>query len=346
MSINQLQDDGAVIGYKPTLKYVKPRKLNTATAGSQQSSVADNLNTNYTNAVNSLANNLPNSALNNIDYVIQNMKLLIDKLAASFKNGNWNQYGEISSLLSAIESNNEDYIDKFISYHKNNITGSIIPELIGEIYNTEQRLEILSNMLKELYYGDSNLTTEETKEIDNAYLKKIKAYESNNEAEKINYLAISYDSMLNRSANMYAFSANEQAIDLADVIISSDNSSTDSSKASLIQKLYDEANDEINSRKESYNNQQSLEIMQKTIYNYYSKRKEILDLYDLFNENQESIFIGKRIQNYKQQVDNAITNINRTFAGNQYYLSEIVRLEREKHILMNIYANFNYNSEI
>ena len=347
MSINQLIDDGSVIGYKPTLQYKKENNLNTNAEDNQLSSATNySGKTEYSNTLNNFANNTPSIALNNIDYATNNMKLLIDKLTASFKDGNWNQYGEISSLISAIQSNNEEYISNFINYHKNSITGSIVPELIGTIYNTQQRLETLSNLLKELYYGNSKITTEESKEIDKSYLQKIQSHEINKDIAKINYLALSYDSVLNRSVNMYAFSANEQAINIADVVITSDDSSTDSSKSSFITKLFNEINEEINYREKSYIEQQSVEIMQKTLYNYYNKRQEIINLYDLFNENKNSIFIGNRAQTYKKQVDDAITNINKMFAGNQCHMSEIAKLEREKHFLMNIYANFNYNSEI
>lgn len=346
MSINQLNDDGAVIGYKPTLQYNKD-KVSTNAEDKEKSSATNYSGTvNYTDTINSFSNNLPSNTLNNIDYAIQNIKTLIDKLALSFKNGNWNQYGEISSLLSAIESNNEDYITNFIEYHKDNITGSVIPELIGAMYNTEQRLQILSDTLKELYYGQCTLTTEETKEIDKAYLEKLKSYEVSSDKAKINYLALSYDSILNRSVNMYTFSVNEQIIDIADIITISDDSSANSSKASLIQKMFKETNKEIDYRKDSYNEQQNVEIMQKTLYNYYEKRQELINIYDLFNTNKDSIFIGNKIQTYKKMIDDAVTNINKVFAGNQYFLSEMVKLEREKYFLMNIYASFNYNSEI
>ena len=345
MSVNQLVDDGAVIGYRPTLQYSKDKKAN---AEDSKSSSATNYSgkVTYSEAINSFSNNLPSDTLDNIDYVMQNMRLLIDKLASSFQNGDWSQYGDISSLLSAVESNNEEYINNFIAYHKDKITGSIIPELIGLVHDTEQRLQVLSDILKELYYGQSTLTTEETKEIDKAYLEKIKSYEANGQQEKINYLALSYDSILSRSAKMYAFSANEQVIDVADVLTVSDNSSTDSSKSSLVQKLFGEVNQDLEYRKSSYDEQQSVEIMQKTLYNYYSKRQELIDIYDMFSQNSDSIFIGQRIQTYQSQIDDAVANINRSFVGNQYFLSEMVKMEREKYFLKNIYATFNYNSAI
>ena len=47
---------------------------------------------------------------------------------------------------------NKEYIDAFINAHKYNIGGSIIPELIGNIYDSKERLEALQAILKELYY--------------------------------------------------------------------------------------------------------------------------------------------------------------------------------------------------
>lgn len=348
MSINQLVDEGAVIGYKPTLEYVKKGKsdVNAKDATGSPSTTDSSNKIKYSETLENFSNNLPSTALKNIDFATNNMKMLIDKLASSFKNGNWNQYGEISSLLGAVESNNEKYIDKFIEYHQNKITGSIAPELIGLIHGIKYKLQVLSDILKELYYGQSSLTTEEAREIDNAYLKKLQSYELSNDKAKINYLALSNDAMLNRSVNIHAFSANRQVIDIANVITSSDESSTDSSKASFIQKMFNEINDELKYRKNSNNEQQNVEVMKKTLYNYYNRRQEIIDLYDLFNENKESIFIGSKIQSFSKQVEDAISNINRVFVGNQHFLSEMAKLEREKHLLMNIYATFNYNSEI
>lgn len=346
MSINQLNDEGAVIGYKPTLEYVKKGKsdVNAQDASNDSLSVSND-EIEYSKTLEGFSSNLPSSTLKNIDFAINNMKKLVDKLTLSFKSGNWGKYGEISSLLSAIENNDEEYIDDFINYHKDNIKGNIAPELIGIIYDAEQRMQILGETLKELYYGSSLLTTEEIEEIDKAYLKKIQSYEQGNDKAKINYLAISNDSILNKSVSMYAFSVNRQAIDIADVMSVSDKSSTDSSKSELIKKIFDETNEEIDFKKDSYNEQQNIEIMKNTLYNYYNKRQELIDMCELFNDNKESVLLGKKLDYYTEQINDAITNVNRTFAGNQHFLSEMVKLEREKHLLMNIYATVNYNSE-
>jgi len=346
MSINQLHDDGAVIGYQPTLQYTKERINNGDESAKQSLETNHSGKITYSNTIIGLKNNLPSTSLKNIDFVLKNMKLLIDKLAATFQNGNWNQYGEISSLLSAIESNNTEYIDSFIAYHQQSITGSLVPELIGTIYDTEKRLRVLSTVIKELYYGTASISTEDAKQKDEDYLKKIQAFEADGNMAQIGYLAISSDISVNRSVNMYAFQANEQVIGLANVVNKTDDTTTDESKASLLVQYFEDANNEIKYRKDAYDTQQSIEIMQKTLYNYYNKRKEMLALYDIFGANSNSVFIGNRIQACRKQLDEALENINRSFVGNQYFLSEMAKLESEKYFLKNLYASFSYKSDV
>lgn len=344
MSINQLNDDGAVIGYKPNLQYIKKNNIESVTE--EENLATDSSDEiDFTNTVSSFSNNLPNTSLSTIEFVQDNLKSLIDKLSNYFDKGDWNKYNEISSLLSAIDNKNNEYINNFVDYHEDKINGSSIPELIKIIYDANERLETLSNTLKYLYYGDSNLSLEEIKEIDEAYLNKIEAYETNKEYEKINYFTLANDSMLSRSVNLYAFSVNEQAIDIADIIISNDNIITETSKIYLIEKMFNDINQDYKNRNNTYEQQQNIEIMQKTLYNYYNKRQEIIDLYEMFDGNEESYFIGNKIVSYTNELNNAITEINKSFVGNQYYLSELVKIEQEKYYLRNIYSNFNYKSE-
>ena len=69
------------------------------------------------------------------------------------------------------------------------------------------------------------------------------------------------------------------------------------------------------------------------------------EIYDLLVDNENLAFLGEKAKEYSEQLSEAIINVNKAFAGNQYFLSEIIKLEREKYLLKNIYATFNYNSE-
>ena len=345
MAMKQLNDGGAVIGYQPKLYYDKDRdsSKNVETQSELSSSPESNVIENHTRCFSGFVNNMPGKVLNNIDFVTNNMKTLINKLAKSFQNGKWNQYGEISSLLSAIENDDTNFIKEFVDFHRDNIKGDIVPELIETIYFTQKRLETIKITLKELYYGNANLTDDECREVDDSYLQKIRQYENAGEFQKINYAVLSYDSTLNRSVSTYAFSANKQCILLSDVVAKTDSTVTNESMVSTVEKLFDEVSYDIKSRNNTYELQQNVEIVQKTLYNYYNKRQELVNLYDLLGDSG-SIYLSRKISDYQSVVDEAIINVTRTFVGNQLHLTELEKMESEKHFLLNIYAELNNKS--
>ena len=341
MPINQINDDGAVIGYKPDLQYKKDRTTTSEVSNTTGTNYSGSIT--YTDTLLGFESNSPSKSLSDIEFVNSNLKKLVTKLSKAFNNGNWNQYNDISTLLSAVESNNEKYIQDFVDYHYGNINGSIIPELIQDIHDVQTRLDILDKIIKELYYGDENLTLEEIEEIDNTYISKLKSFEASDEKDKINYMAISYDSILCRSISMYAFNINKKAIDISNIIDKQDDVNVNPTKSSLVLKLFDDINEEINYRRSNYNPEQSVEIMQKTLYNYYEKRKNLIDLYDLI-DSSDSMYLKRKVTDYQKQVNDSIKEINKSFIGNQIYLQEKEKLEQEKHYLLNIYAQLNYNS--
>jgi hypothetical protein len=341
--MSQLDDNGAVIGYKPKLEYKKEKNQTSEVGTGNNASTDHSGSVTYSDTLSGFENNLPSTSIKDIDYVIQNIRLLIDKLSKDFHDGEWNEYNDISSLLSAVESDDVDYIKKFIDYHKDSINGSIVPELIGRMYDTQTRLKALYETLKELYYGDPNISLEETQEIDAGYIEQLKKYEQSGETGKINYIALSYDSILNRSVTMYAYNINRKCIGLSKVTQSETDISTDSSKVPLIERLFTEVNDDLNYRSNSYEVQQSIEIMKKTLYNYYDKRLNLLEMYDMFGGG-ESFPLMNRVYEYQAKADKAIENVARTFVANQYHIAEITGLEQEKYDLMQNYSKLNYNS--
>lgn len=341
MPINQIDDDGAVIGYKPELQYKKDRTISSEISDTVRTYYSGSIT--YTDTLTGFKENCPSQALSDIEFVTQNLKKLVDKLAKAFNKGNWNKYNDISTLLSAVENNSNEYIQDFVDYHFGNISGSIVPELIQDIHDTQTRMEILDRIIKELYYGDENISLEDAKAIDESYISKMESYEASNEQYKINYMALSYDSILSRSVSVYSFNANKKVINVADIVTKQDDTAVNPSKLSLVQKLFDDINEEISYRRSGYNPEQSVEIMQKTLYNYYDKRKNLIDLYDLI-DSSDSTYLKRKVSEYQNEVDESIKDINRSFVGNQIYLEEKTKLEQEKHYLLNIYAQLNYNS--
>lgn len=340
-----LMDDGAVIGYKPKLEYKK--EMNTDAELNSSASVSTNFSGNiiYSQALTSFANNLPSIALSVLDRTINKINSLINNITPLFSSGKYGDYSDIAALITSLRYKNDDIANGFINYHFNEISGNHVPEVIHELFLTGQRLQTLSSTLKELFYGDSNITLEDASKKDNALLKNLQEFEITQNIHKINYVAIAFDSMVSRSTIVYGNEISKGTVRLSDILFQRDYNCVSPSKMSTIKRLFNEVNDEIVYRKEAYNAQQNIEIMKKTLYNYYNKRSEILTLYDLFSGSKNSIMIGRNIQRKQAHMRHAVEEVNRAYFGNKYYLDEITKLEQEKYYLRDIYAGFNYNSE-
>lgn len=336
----QLTDNGAVIGYRPKLEYAKEMNQKATSVSGNPTDASGTIQ--YTSSLTGLIYNQPSATISDVDYVIDNIQKLIDALAAKFEAGNWGEYNNISSLLNAVAINNTEYIDEFIQAHKHNINGSIIPELIGHLYNTAERMKILSDILKELYYGSKNITQEEMSEKDASNIEMMKSLEVAGQRHKINHVAISYDSMLNRSISTEAFAINKRAINMSRVPDSVTHLTDDSSKKELVSQLYSEVNEDLDYRQEAFEIQQTVEILEKTLYNYYNSRNDYVNLYHIYN-GQEGFSMMHRLQEYQYRLGRSLENVVRALEGNQHYLSQMTRLEQEKSNLMRNYSKLNYN---
>ncbi len=337
------RDDGAIIGYKPDLKYTK--EVSSTSDSTSSTAITSSDDTSYSTTLTSISENLPSSVLTSINYVSENLESLISQLAELFKDKNYDKYRNISAFLSAIKSGNTSYVGDFISYHSDDITGSILPELILEISNAEKRLELLDSTLKKLYYGDENITLEEAQEVDSAYLAKLKTYETTGEISKINYLTVSQDAILNKSVSNYVFMLNARAIEISEVSEVNNSEVVTASQSLLIQSMFNEINTDISIRQYNYNNEESSVLMVKSLYNYYNNRETVNNMYSMLETTDSSIFIAQKTVAAQKSLTQAISNINKSLSGNTYYLSKIATLEEEKAKLKNIYLASNYNAE-
>ena len=107
---SQLEDNGAVIGYRPKLEYRKEKNNTAEVSTGAKPSTDHSGKVKYSDTLSGFVNNLPSTSIKDLDYVIQNIRVLIDNLTKHFHQGNWNEYNDISSLISAVESDDKDYI--------------------------------------------------------------------------------------------------------------------------------------------------------------------------------------------------------------------------------------------
>lgn len=368
--LQQLDNDAYVIGYDPKLKYKKNRTATgTAIISEEQSSEeAAKDNFPYSKALNGLANNSPSSVLDNIAYVKMNVEQLKNSLAKKFKeeqmmnqnpyynpslinseysdeeisytsaiteNG-YNPFNDIGTLIDA--GNDIEYSKKFEEQY-DTIDGSVIPALINKLSDIARKLNTLQADFSKLYYDNPTITLQEAKDIDDAFIADLRIRERNNNTSTINYMTVAFDSILNKVISYNVFRENKRAIKCAKVIDSNDKPQATSNNMDIVQKLFDDVQEKLQLRSRGYQRQEDIEMIQKSLYNYYEKRKQLNDLYELFESNRRSKMLGRKIQEYAQRVINAIKNVSRVLMYNQNYLDEITELEREKYDIQKIYRS-------
>lgn len=337
---DQLTDSGAVIGYRPDLKYEKinePEKSDISVINNYI-----NNNDSYTNTIQSYLDNQPNLVISNINDNIISINDIIDRLAEAFNKKQYNKYSNIESFIEAIENGNTVYAKDFLEYHKTDINKSQIPEIINVLEIEKERLNMFNETLKTLYYGTSNITDEECKQKDNEISSVL--IQKDKQGKGINYLTLSYDSILNKSINTYSSKIDGACIQLEEVAYTEDdNDITNSILLPMIERLFKETDDEINARSASYDIQQSVDTTRKALYNYYIKRNDLNQFYNTVTElSSEGSYLISKISSFEDKLDNAIEEINRTTLGNVYYMKSLSDLMTEKQQLRSLYATISY----
>lgn len=336
---DQLTDSGAVIGYRPDLKYEKniPKDSNTNAIGNYI-----NNNDSYTNTVQSYLSNQPNSIISDINDEIITINDIIDRLAEAFNKKEYDKYSNIESFIDAIENGNEVYANEFLQYHKSDISKSQIPELIQVLENEKERLNVYNETLKTLYYGTPNVSDEECKEKDSEIASVLT--QKDKQEKGINYVTLSYDSILNKSINTYTSKIDGACIQIEEVAYTEDDSNmTNTILLPMIERLFKEIDDKINVRMSSYDMQQSIDTAKKALYNYYIKRNDLNQFYNIVTESSsDGSYLLSKISSFENELDNAIENINKTTLGNVYYIEALSELMTEKQQLRSLYATISY----
>lgn len=336
---NQLLDHGAVIGYSPRLEYNKDIS-SLYNTDNEENQVVNTEDIKYSSSLQHFINNTPSFTINALNQTSELLRDLIDLLSDSFEKNNWKMYGDISSLLNAINNDNDKYIKDFVNYHKYDITKSIIPELISYINDANKRIKLVSSTLTKLFYGEGNFQYEDINKIDTSYINRLTQYERDHLYHKINYATIVNDTLLNRTTTQYAYATGEACIHLTEILNDDNNIKSDRTKTQFINKIFQEVNSEIDLRDKSYEKYQTIEILEKTLYNYYNKRKDLINMYDLLSGN-ESIYLGRKISEYQNALEYSIKEVNKTYIGSKIYISELKELEQQKYYLSNIYRQLN-----
>lgn len=373
--LKQLDHDSNVIGYQPDLEYKKPRTAVGEFIPGQdpdQTYDPDKDTTLYTKTLNGFAENLPSSVLADIDYVLKNIKRLKQKLAEKFKEEqalldnpfykgdkglsdteiildnakpgeSYNPYNDITKLIDAGENGNSDFTQQFEDQY-NDVTGTVIPALINQLNYIEMKLSNLNMHFKDVYYGRPDISIPEAQGIDNAYVNNMRLMERDGTNGKINYLTISFDAILNKLVSFTVFQDNKSAIKCAKVIDSHEDAQATSNDMDILKEMFAEIEKELDIRSRGYMRNEDLELIQKSMYNYYEKRKHLNDVYNLYQQNPESKFLGRKVTEYTAKLNDAVKNVSRVLMYNQNYLNQITVLEKQKYNLQKLSRSTSSNS--
>lgn len=379
--LKQLDNDSNVIGYQPDLEYKKPRTAVGEFIPGQdpdQTYDPEKDTTLYTKTLNGFAENLPSSVLADIDYVLKNIKRLKQKLAEKFKEEqalldnpfykgstglsgssglsdteiilnnakpgeSYNPYNDVTKLIDAGENGNTDFTQQFEDQY-NDVTGTVIPALINQLNYIETKLSNLNVNFKDVYYGRPNISIPEAQGIDNAYVNNMRLMERNGTNGKINYLTISFDAILNKLVSFTVFQDNKSAIKCAKVIDSHEDAQATSNDMDILKEMFAEIEKELDIRSRGYMRNEDLELIQKAMYNYYEKRKHLNDVYNLYQSNPESKFLGRKVTEYTTKLNDAVKNVSRVLMYNQNYLNQITVLEKQKYNLQKLSRSTSSNS--
>ena len=369
--LKQLDNDSNVIGYQPDLEYKKQR---TATGtfipgdDTDQQYDPDKDTTLYTKTLNGFIENLPSSVLSDINYVLNNIKRLKQKLAEKFKEeqallnnpfyaNDWtntniildnakpgepyNPYNDITKIIDS--TGDTDFPQKFEDKY-DTITGSVIPALINQLNYIEAKLSNLNTGFTTHYYGRPNITLAEAQDIDKAYVNEMHLMERKDGENKINYLTISFDAILNKVISFTVFQDNKAAIKCAKVIDSHEDATATVNDMNLLNEMFKEIEKELTIRSRGYMRNNDLELIQKALYNYYEKRKQLNDAYHLYRRNPDSKFLGRKVTEYSTKTNDAVKNVARVLMYNQNYLNQITALEKQKYNLQKLSRTTSSNS--
>lgn len=372
--LSQLNNDGNIIGYQPTLKYEKQRTATGKAITSQEDINYDpeKDTTLYSKTLNGFAENTPSNVLADINNVLKNINRLKSNLAQKFNEDqavflnpfyksdsnisdteiilnnarpgtSYNPYNDINKLVEAENTGNESFSNEFEERY-NSVYGSVIPSLLNKLTFIENKLNALSTVFRQIYYNNPNISLEEARNYDISYVSDMKLRERQGKNTGINYLTLSFDGILNKTVSMCTYQDNKSAIKVTKVIDSHDESQATVNDMDIVKKLFDDIEKQLDLRSRGYMRNENLELIQKSMYNYYEKRKQLNDLYTLYRQNPNSKLLARKTQEYSNELNNAIKNVAKVLLYNQNYLEKVTILEKQKYDLQKLFRSTSSNS--
>lgn len=192
-----------IINYRPDLKMDYTPSLNPV----YNEKANEQINLTYAQeplsiCLSEFKESLPSSTLSSVEEVTQrivdSMSILAQRMSESKKGKEF------------LDSTGEER-DTIISQNYNDPYGSTYIEAYVELDNIKSELEILKSDYSRFTYGD-DINYDEAKLIDDSFVEKLTALESEGETNDIGYTSLYFETMISNMINLYTHRIGDEAL--------------------------------------------------------------------------------------------------------------------------------------
>jgi hypothetical protein len=343
---DQLKNDGAVIGYKPNLKFSKTEQ-STDTQQQQNEEKITLLTqfatdySQYSKTIQGYLNNTPGIVLDNIHQLQSTISGIKQRLITEYNKRKYTQYNDLENFIYSVRNKTEYAIE--VIEATDSVDGDIIPQILKIITDEEDFISNLEETVKKLYYGNSNISNDEQEALDNELISTI----TSNDLAGIgnHYLALSKDGQLNKTICIFTDYLDGALLKLEDcAYITTQENILNPDLKEPVMMLYNDTKLEQEQTAKTYEEQhKALDTCRKSLYNYYEKRNKMNQYYALLlSDSTNSEFLSSKINGFIHNTDKAIEELSKTLLSNVNYVKSMDKYLTEKQRLNLLFATINY----
>lgn len=260
-------------------------------------------------------------SLNNIDVVKGNLKSEL-------------QGKDISNEYFGTADN--DIKETVLEDNRNNISGSTKLEIYGELDKIYDEMSEVKRIFSTLLYGE-DIEEGKSKEIDDTYINKMKALEDSNEGHKINYMSISYDTLVSCLMSEYLCRIDyivQQYETLIEDVTKVEQQKKDSTyktkintsngTLTMLENKFNSINDLM--ANDNFRDSKSKDNLSNSIYNMYMEKQDLneylKDLSNINNDEEYSLFHEIALDSY-EKLEEGVENITKSVLSSEMAKQDI-----------------------
>lgn len=311
-----------IIGYRPDLNYKKESFSKTE---------IQTLTENAKKEMETIIKSSPSNTIKGLESVIRNVDSLINKIIDNSTDK------DLRTFYAAILLKKDDYVKNALESN-DTIDGETSYEVLFLMNIAKDNLKSVVNTLKTLYYGDENISLEQQEEKDAMIFQSILSKDGTESSFGIKYNLLYTDAILNKSIENTGYFINKVVIGFPKTIESGTSTSVDSSNSLILNKLFDETKTKDDDRTAAFTKQLERNLAEKTLFNYYEKRKELIQMDQLcVQSGTEIALFQNELEKKQSEVSNSVKEISKYMLYIQTQLKLFEPLLKSKEQLRKIY---------